>query len=91
PSNVTELDLSISFGLYYQPDNKEVKIKIFEEGYRSFLNEKIPYQLPFKEILKYENGFMFLERGIKGNVGGKKKRSEEFLAFDQFRKKDNLK
>lgn len=91
PSNETELDLSISFGLYYQPANKEVKIKISEEGYRSFLNEKIPYQLPFKEILKYENGFMFLERGIKGNVGGKKKRSEEFLAFDQFRKNANLK
>jgi superfamily II DNA/RNA helicase len=91
PSNETELDLSISFGLYYQPANKDVKIKISEEGYRSFLNEKIPYQLPFKEILKYENGFMFLERGLKGNVGGKKKRSEEFLAFDQFRKNENLK
>src|SRR5690606_634888 len=51
----------------------------------------IPYQLPFKEILKYENGFMFLERELKGNMGGKKPRSEEFLALDQFIKHDNLK
>lgn len=91
PVDETKLDMTVSFGLYYQPKNKEVKIKISEEGYRSFFNEKIPYQLPFKEILKYEDGFMFLERELKGNVGGKRKRSEEFLAFDQFRKSDNLK
>ena len=91
PFNVSEISALISFGLYYQPKNKEVKIKISEEGYRSFFNEKIPYQLPFKDILKYESGFMFLERELKGNVGGKKSRSEEFLALDQFVKRDNLK
>jgi hypothetical protein len=91
PSNISEIAVLFSFGLYYQPKNKEVKIKISEEGYHSFFNEKIPYQLLFKEILKYENGFMFLERELKGNMGGKKPRSEEFLVLDQFIKHENLK
>lgn len=91
PSNLSEIDVLFSFGLYYQPKNKEVRIRISEEGYHSFFNEKIPYQLPFKDILKYEDGFMSLDRELKGNVGGKKSRSEEFLALDQFIKRDNLK
>ncbi|AEE54567.1 helicase domain-containing protein (plasmid) [Haliscomenobacter hydrossis DSM 1100] len=91
PSSISEIDLLISFGLYYQPKNKDVKIKISEEGYRSFFGEKIPFQLPFKEILRYDDGFMFLDRELKGDLGGKKPRSEEYLAFDQFNSKDNLK
>lgn len=91
PSNISEIDVVFSFGLYYQPKNKEVRIRIPEEGYHSLFNDKIPYQLPFKDILKYEDGFMFLERELKGNVGGKKSRSEEFLALDQFIRRDNLK
>ena len=91
PTSVTKIDVFFSFGLYYQPKNKEVKIKISEEGFHSFYNEKIPYQLPFKDILKYEDGFMFLERELKGNLGGKKSRSEEFLALDQFINRENLK
>ena len=86
------LDVSFSFGLYYQPKNKEIKIKINEAGHQSFFDGKIPYQLPFKDILKYENGFMFLERELKGYAGGKgQTRSEEYCAFDEFKKPSNLK
>lgn len=92
PKNIEELKVTFSFGLYYQPNNKDIKIKISEQGYRSFLEEKhIPYSLPFKDILKYKNGFMFLERPLKGFTGGKKQRSEEYKQFDEFRKGDNLK
>jgi hypothetical protein len=92
PKEINKLNVTFSFGLYYQPKNKEIKIKIAEAGYNSFFDENIPYQLPFKDILKYEDGFMLLERELKGNTGGKKKRSEEYLAFDEFKKKNtNLK
>ena len=92
PKEINKLNVTFSFGLYYQPKNKEIKIKIAEAGYKSFFDENIPYQLPFKDILKYEDGFMLLERELKGNTGGKKKRSEEYLAFDEFKKKNtNLK
>lgn len=90
-NSVNELDVEFSFGLYYEPKQKEIKIKIDENGHRSFFDERIPYQLPFKEILKYEDGFMFLERPLKGERGGKKQRSGEFKQFDEFKKKENLK
>jgi len=89
--SVKELDVEFSFGLYYEPNQKEIKIKIDESGYQSFFDEIIPYQLPFREILKCENGFMFLESPLKGNRGGKNTRSGEFGQFDEFKKKENLK
>jgi hypothetical protein len=92
PQEVNAIDVTFSFGLYYQPKNSDIKIKIVEAGYKSFLDENIPFQLPFKEILKYEDGFMFLERNLKGYAGGKgKNRSEEYSSFDVFKKKTNLK
>ena len=91
PKTTKNLDVIFSFGLYYQPKNQEVKIKITEQGYRSFFEKKIPFQLPFKDILKYENGFMFLERELKGFAGGKgKTRSGEYAGFDDFKKTKNL-
>lgn len=90
-NSVKELNVEFSFGLYYRPKNEEIKIKIDEKGYKSFFDEGIPCQLPFKEILKYEDGFMFLERPLKGERGGKKQRSGEFKQFDEFRKGGNLK
>lgn len=90
-NSAKKLDVEFSFGLYYEPSRKEIKIKIDENGYKSFFDEIIPYQLPFKEILSYEDGFMFLERPLRGDRGGKKSRSEEFKQFDEFMKKENLK
>ena len=86
-----ELDVEFYFGLYYEPNQEEIKIKIDKNGYQSFFDKSIQCQLSFKEILKYEDGFIFLERPLKGDRGGKKSRSGEFKEFDEFRKKENLK
>jgi len=93
PKETAEFDVIFSFGLYHQPKNKDIKIKINEQGYRSFFEEKhIPYGFPFKDILKYEDGFMFLERPLKGFAGGKgKQRSGEYKQFDEFKRISNLK
>lgn len=89
-ASIKKLKVEFSFGLYCEPKQQEVRIKIDENGYKSFFDEKIPYQLPFKEILKYENGFMFLQRSLNGDRGGKKPRSGEYRQFDDFKKKENL-
>lgn len=90
-NSANELDVEFSFGLYYEPKREEIKTKIDKRGYKSFFDERIPYQLPFKDILKYENGFLFLERTLSGDRGGKNPRSGEFKQFDEFKKKENLK
>ena len=87
---VREVDVVFSFGIYSQPKHDEIRIKIGEEGYKSFFDENLPYQLPFKGILKYSEGFMFLERPLKGYVGGKNQRSGEYKEFDKYREKENL-
>lgn len=92
PQNINELQCTFSFGVYHQVTSpKEVKIKINRAGYDSFFEEQIPYQLPFKDALKYDGEYMYLERALKGYKGGKNKRSEEYVAFDEFRKSGNLK
>lgn len=86
-----ELDVEFNFGLYHQAKLHERKIAISEEGYNSFFYEKLPFQLPFKEKLKYENGFMFLSKDLDGFAGGKGEvRSGDFKGFDDFKRKDNL-
>lgn len=90
-NSIKELDVEVSFGLYYEPRQQEIKIRIVEDGYQAFFDKRIPLQLDFKEILEYEDGFMFLKRPLEGDRGGKKTRSGEFKQFDEFRKKENLK
>jgi len=90
--SVKEVDVDFSFGLYYQPTYKEKRIKINEAGYNSFFDEKIPYQLPFKDKLKYDGEFMFLEKELDGHSGGRDKiRSGDYKSWDEFRKTNNLK
>ena len=36
PKETLSLDVTFSFGLYYQPKNSEIKIKINEAGYQAF-------------------------------------------------------
>lgn len=90
--DVDEIQVIFSFGLYEQLKNqKETKIPISEDGYKSFLYEKIPYQLPFRDALKYEDGLMFIDRELRGHRGGRgQERSGEYRQFDEFRKRENL-
>lgn len=86
------LNAEFSFGLYYQPSLEEVKIKISKEGYMSYFDEKIPFQLPFKDKLNYDGEFMYLSKPLDGFAGGKnKERSGDYKGFDDFKKISNLK
>jgi uncharacterized membrane protein len=85
------VDASFSFGLYYQPKQTEIKIKIPQAGYDAFFEEKIPVPLAWREILKYENGFMFLERELNGEQSKPEREFGEYGQFDKFRHYSNLK
>jgi len=87
----TSIPVEFSFGLYYQPKVAEIKIKIAEAGYRAFFEETIPYPLPFRNILKYEDGFMFLERELKGEQKKPERENGEYGQLDRFKHYDNLK
>lgn len=92
-NSTKELDVEFSFGIYYQPQPslKEVKIKISEAGFKSFFDENIPYQLPFRNKLKYDGEFMYLDKELKGYAGGRgRERSGEYKSFDEFIRRDNL-
>jgi hypothetical protein len=89
--SVNEIDLEFSFGLYHQPKNEELKIKIPKAGYDAFFEEGIPYPLPFRNILKYsEDGFMYLERELKGEQTRPQRANGEYGQYDEFRQKQNL-
>ncbi len=89
--SVENVNVDFSFGLYYQPTFKEKKIKINKAGYDSFFEDKIPYQLPFKDKLKFDGEFMFLENDLDGHSGGRDKiRSGDYQSFDEFRNSKNL-
>jgi hypothetical protein len=89
--SVTKIDVSFTCGVYFQPTYKEKRIRINDAGYKSFFEEKIPYQLPFKEKLKYDGEFMFLDKELEGHTGGRDKtRSGDYRAFDEFKNSKNL-
>lgn len=90
--NINIIKAKFSFGLYYPAKQSEIKIKISEEGYNSFFDESLSIQLSFKEKLKYENGFMYLEKSLEGYKGGSKnQRDGDYKSFDDFKKKENIK
>jgi hypothetical protein len=90
-NSVEEVDAEFSFGVYYQPSYKEKRIKISEAGYYSLIEESIPYKLPFKDKLKYDGEFMYLEKELEGYSGGRNKtRSGDYRAFDEFKASKNL-
>lgn len=85
-----EIDVEFSFGLYTQAKTEERKIKISKSGYDSFFEEGIPYPLPFRNILNYTEGYMLLERELKGEQKRPKRAEGEYGQFDQFKKISNL-
>ncbi len=90
--SVKKIDVEFSFGIYYQPSYKEKRIKINQAGYDSFFEEGINQQLSFKDKLKYDGEFMFLEKELDGNSGGRDKaRSGDYIGWDSFKNTNNLK
>jgi hypothetical protein len=89
--DIKTIDVTFSFGLYYQPKQSEIKIKINQAGYDSFFEEGIPIPLAWKDILKYEEGFMFLERDLKGEQSKPERENGEYGQFDKFKHYSNLK
>jgi hypothetical protein len=85
------IDVTFSFGLYYQPKQSEIKIKINQAGYDSFFEDGIPIPLAWRDILKYEEGFMFLERDLKGEQSKPERENGEYGQFDKFKHYSNLK
>jgi hypothetical protein len=88
--DIKTIDVTFSFGLYYQPKQSEIKIKINQAGYDSFFEEGIPIPLAWRDILKYENGFMFLERELKGEQTKPEREEGEYGQYDRFKTKSNL-
>lgn len=89
--DIKSIDIVFSFGLYYQPKQYEIKIKIPQAGYDSFFEEGIPVPLIWRDILKYEDGFMFLERDLKGEQSKPERENGEYGQFDRFKHYSNLK
>lgn len=90
PPDLDKIDTVFSFGLYYRPKLSEIKIKISPEGYNSFFDDELPSKFPFINLLKYEDGYMFLSRELKGHSGGRYPRSGEYLDFDSFKKSQDV-
>jgi hypothetical protein len=92
PKNINELRCTFSFGVYHQVTSpKEVKSKSIKPDMILFLKNRYLINYHSKILLKYDGEYMYLERALKGYKGGKNKRSEEYVAFDEFRKSGNLK
>lgn len=85
------IDVTFCFGLYHQPKQSEIKIKISQAGYDSFFEEGISIPLAWRDILKYENGFMFLARDLKGEQSKPERENGEYGQFDKFKHFSNLK
>jgi len=89
--DIKTIDVTFSFGLYYQPKQSEIKIKINQAGYDSFFEKGIPIPLAWRDVLKYEEGFMFLERDLKGEQSKPERENGEYGQFDKFKHYSNLK
>jgi len=84
-NNVKEFDVEFSFGLYSQIKSN-IKIEISKEDFDEFINHST---FPFKNIITYEDGYMILERKLKGK--SRQPRTEEFAIYDSFKKSDEFK
>ena len=84
-NNVKELDVEFCFGLYSQIQT-DIKIKISSDDFDEFINHP---SFPFKNIISYDDGYMILERKLKGK--SRQPRTEEFVRFDEFKKSDEFK
>lgn len=83
------IEVEFSGGFYYLPAQEEIKIKIPENGFQLYADPENSF--PFKNKLKYEDGFLFLSEELNGDKGGKNPRSGEYLDYDGYKKSDSFK
>jgi len=84
-NNIKEFDVEFCFGLYSQIKT-DIKIKISKEVFNEFINHPT---FPFKSIITYDEGYMVLERKLKGK--SRQPRTEEFTRYDEFKKTGEFK
>jgi hypothetical protein len=82
--DVSEIEVEFSFGIYESVE-KDIRIKCPEEIYWEF--QKHP-DFPFKETLKYENGYILLKRKLKGQ--SRSPRTGDFAQLDAFKKANSF-
>tara|TARA_R110001592_G_scaffold103051_1_gene290394 strand:- start:23396 stop:25132 length:1737 start_codon:yes stop_codon:yes gene_type:complete len=88
--SVKDIEVEFSFGLYTLAKTAERKIKISKVGYDSFFEQGIPYPLSFNDALKYKDGYMYLNRELKGEQKNPERAKGEYGQFDEFKNRKNL-
>lgn len=86
-TSVESIEVDFSGGFYYLPSQEEIKIKMPENGFQFYVDENNLF--PFKEILKFEYGYLFLTRGLKGDKMFP--RTEEYKQYDDYKKSEIFK
>lgn len=81
------IEIEFSGGFYYLPKQEEIKVRIPENGFQFYSDETI--QFPLREILKFEDGYLFLSRELKGSKIFP--RTEEYKIYDDFKKSNVFK
>lgn len=89
--SIETIEVEFNGGFYYTPENQiDIKIKISENEYYTFVDDNARF--PFKDILKFEDGYLSLIRELKGDKGGRNTpRSGDFLKFDDYKKTESFK
>ena len=90
--NTQSVKVSISLGIYEQKDENQVKIKATQHVFESFFDKNLPVKLSFADKLAFDGEYMYLTKRLEGYKGGRgHKRSGDYLQFDEFKHKSNLK
>ena len=85
--NIEHVEVEFSGGFYYQPLQEEIKVKMPEIGYQFYTDEKNFF--PFKEKLKYVNGYLLLIKELKGDKVFP--RTDEYKKYDEYKKSEDFK
>lgn len=89
-SSLKTLNVEFRYGIYDLIPENQAKIKVDLKAFNEFVSEQSIF--PFKDILKYEDGYMYLTRNLNGHRGGRgQTRSGEYKIFDDFKNCDELK
>jgi len=87
PDNLKNIEAQFNFGIYSQiKENEERKILTPKNVFYEYINNP---SFPFKDIIRYKNGYMILSRGLKGQA--KSSRTLEFAQYDSFKKSNDFK